>query len=69
MYVTDKTGRKYRLPTAEETQRIRTGIAADPDAYELTDTEMAELRPLARLPGRPKTEQTQERLAPAGRHA
>ena len=62
MYVTDKTGRKYRLPTAEETQRIRAGIAADPDTHELTDTEMAELRPLARLPGRPKPERPKERI-------
>jgi hypothetical protein len=54
MHVTDKNGRKYRLPTEEEAKRIRAGIAADPDTHELTDTEMAELRPLARLPDRPK---------------
>ncbi|TCT24116.1 hypothetical protein EDC35_101436 [Thiobaca trueperi] len=35
---------------------------ADPDTHELTDAEMAELRPLARLPGRPKTERPKERI-------
>ena len=65
MYVTDKTGRKYRLPTKEETQRIREGIAADPDTHELTDAEMTELRPLSnmrRSTGRPKAEATKERV-------
>lgn len=62
MYITDKNGRKYRLPTEEETKRIRAGIAADPDTHELTDTEMAELRPLVRLPGRPKSERPKERI-------
>jgi uncharacterized protein (DUF4415 family) len=65
MYVTDRNGRKYRIPTKEETKRIREGIAADPDTHELTDEEMAELRPLSemkRLPGRPKAEATKERV-------
>jgi uncharacterized protein (DUF4415 family) len=62
MYVTDKNGKKYRIPTAEETKRIRAGIAADPDTHELNDAEMAELRPLARLPGRPKAERPKERI-------
>ena len=62
MHITDKNGRKYRIPTAEETKRIRAGIAADPDAHELTDAEMAELRPLSRLPGRPKAERPKERI-------
>ncbi|MTW21562.1 BrnA antitoxin family protein [Allochromatium palmeri] len=62
MYVTDKNGRKYHIPTEEETKRIRAGIAADPDTHELTDTEMAELRPLARRPGRPKAEHPKERI-------
>ena len=35
--------------------KARAGIAADPDTYELTDEELAELRPLVR-PGRPKAE-------------
>lgn len=61
MYVTDEHGRKYRIPSEEETERIRESIAADPDAHELTDAEMAELRPLSemkRSPGRPKAEAT-----------
>jgi len=51
MYVTDNTGRRYRIATKEEEARIREGIAADPDARELTDEEMAELRPLVELNG------------------
>ena len=65
MYITDKTGRAYRIPTEEEGARIREGIAADPDTHELTDEEMAELRPLSemkRAPGRPKAEATKERV-------
>jgi uncharacterized protein (DUF4415 family) len=65
MYVTDRNGRKYRIPTEEETKRIREGIAADPDTQELTDEEMAELRPLSEMkrpPGRPKAEATKERV-------
>lgn len=65
MHVTDKNGRQYRIPTEEETKRIRAGIAADPDTHELTDAEMAELRPLSemrRAPGRPKAETTKERV-------
>lgn len=65
MYVTDRNGRQYRIPTEEETKRIRAGIAADPDTHELTDAEMAELRPLSemrRAPGRPKAEATKERV-------
>ncbi len=66
MYIADKNGRQYRIPTEEETKRIREGIAADPDTHELTDEEMAELRPLSamkRPPGRPKAEATKERVA------
>ena len=65
MHVTDRNGRQYRIPSEEETKRIRAGIAADPDAHELTDEEMAELRPLSemkRAPGRPKAESTKERV-------
>ncbi len=65
MYVTDRNGRKYRIPTQQETKRIREGIALDPDSRELTDEEMAELSPLAELkrsPGRPQAEVTKERV-------
>ena len=58
MQVTSKSGRVFDLPSPEEAVRIREGIAVDPDTYELTDAELAELRPLARAPGRPKAEST-----------
>lgn len=67
MYVTDRNGRKYRIPTQEETKRIREGIALDPDTRELTDDEMAELRPLAELkrsPGRPQADMMPMSLTP-----
>ncbi|MBK9572958.1 MAG: BrnA antitoxin family protein [Rhodoferax sp.] len=43
------SGRVLRLPTDEEDARIRAGIAADPDAREVSDAEFA----LMRRPGRP----------------
>ena len=43
------SGRVLRLPTDEEDARIRAGIAADPDAREVSDAEFA----LPRRPGRP----------------
>ncbi|MFD2112029.1 BrnA antitoxin family protein [Thiorhodococcus fuscus] len=64
-------GRRYRIATEEEEARIREGIAKDPDTHELTDEEMAELRPLAemkRSSGRPKAVSTKQpvsiRLSP-----
>jgi uncharacterized protein (DUF4415 family) len=68
MHVTSKSGRVFDLPSEEEEVRIREGIAADPDTCEFTDEEMAELRPLVRAPGRPKSESTKQpvsiRLSP-----
>lgn len=64
-WITSKSGRNFRLNTPEEEARIQAGIAADPDTRELTDEEMAELRPLAELkhaPGRPKAEAPKERI-------
>ncbi|EXJ15319.1 BrnA antitoxin family protein [Imhoffiella purpurea] len=67
----DKIGRRYRIATEEEEARIREGIAKDPDTHELTDEEMAELRPLTemkRSSGRPKADSTKQpvsiRLSP-----
>ena len=39
-----RSGRVLILPTAKENAAINAGIAADPDAYELTDAEFAQLR-------------------------
>ncbi|WPL18293.1 hypothetical protein Thiowin_03359 [Thiorhodovibrio winogradskyi] len=44
-FITSKSGRVFLLNTEEEEARIQAGIAADPDARELTDEEMADLRP------------------------
>ena len=58
--ITSNSGRTFLLNSAEDDARIRAGIAADPDTHELTDAELAELRPLARSPGRPKAESTKQ---------
>lgn len=44
------------IPTPEEDAAINAGIAADPDTLELTDADMAQLRPLRGRPplARPK---------------
>lgn len=70
---------KHRLPpiTDEEEARIQAGIAADPDAREMTDGELSRLRPARdvlpasffegiekarRGPGRPKLDAPKEPL-------
>ena len=64
MPIKSKSGRVFDLPTDEEEAAIRKGIDADPDAAELTDEQLAELRPLAELRrvGRPKAEVVKERV-------
>ncbi|WP_448218526.1 BrnA antitoxin family protein [Endozoicomonas sp. 2B-B] len=59
MQIKTKSGRWLELPTDEEEAAINAGIAADPDTYELTDEEFKQLRPV----GRPKAEQTKERIS------
>ena len=49
MHVKSKSGRIFDLPSPEEEERIRTGIAADPDTYELSGEEIAQLRPKAEV--------------------
>jgi uncharacterized protein (DUF4415 family) len=48
MQVKSKSGRVFKLPTLEENKAINAGIAVDPDTYELSDTELKQLK---RLPG------------------
>ncbi|MGV1017048.1 MAG: BrnA antitoxin family protein [Fluviibacter phosphoraccumulans] len=50
MYLKTKSGRKVLLNTAEEDAAINAGIAADPDTAELSDAQMARLKPVR---GRP----------------
>jgi uncharacterized protein (DUF4415 family) len=67
------------MPTDEEEARIQAGIASDPDAPELTDEQLANLRPFAEVfpalaeairrgRGRPRSENAKEavtlRLSP-----
>jgi uncharacterized protein (DUF4415 family) len=46
--LTTRSGRVLILPTAEEDAAINAGIAADPDTYELSDSEFEALRPRGR---------------------
>jgi len=59
MHVKSKSGRVFDLPSPEEDERVRVGIAADPDTHELSGEEMARLRPL----GRPKAEVTKQAIS------
>ena len=49
------------FPTDEEDAAINVGIASDPDTYELTAEEFAQLKPYKG--GRPKAEITKERIS------
>ncbi len=64
MQVKSKSGRVFDLPSQEEEEGIRTGIASDPDARELSGDALKKLRPV----GRPKAEVTKQpvsiRLSP-----
>ncbi len=44
-YLVLPDGRKLFLDTPEEEARINAGIAADPDAHELTDEDFARMKP------------------------
>lgn len=43
------TKREIRFPTPDEDAAIRAGIAADPDARELTTEEIARMRPASEV--------------------
>ena len=58
MQLTTKKGLKIQLPSPEEDTAINAGIAADPDTYELSDSEFKQLRSV----GRPKAEATKQRI-------
>ena len=58
MQIKSKSGRHFELPSDEEEMAINAGVAADPDAYELTESEMSGLRHV----GRPLSEVTKERI-------
>jgi uncharacterized protein (DUF4415 family) len=51
--------RKFIRPTTAEEARIVAGIAADPDTYELSDTEFRKLRPVR---GRPRSPAPKQRI-------
>jgi len=46
------------VPTREEDEAINRGIAADPDTYELSATDVKQMKKM----GRPKAEVTKERI-------
>lgn len=58
MYLKTKSGRKVYLPTPEEDAEIAAGIAADPDTYEVPDSEFAHMKRV----GRPPALVTKERI-------
>ncbi len=56
-----------RMNTPEEEAAIQRGIAGDPDTFELTDAQMAEMRPASQaLPKALYTELTRRRGRPPG---
>ncbi len=52
-HLTLSNGRKIQLNRPEEEAAINAGIAADPETFELSDAEFAQLK---RAPGRPPKE-------------
>ncbi len=56
MHVKSKSGRIFELPDDDEEARIKAGIEADPDTYEVTDFSTL------RKAGRPVSEETKDRV-------
>ena len=52
-----KAGWRIELPTPEEDAAINAGIATDPDTYELSAEEFAQLRPVGESKAEPAKEQ------------
>jgi uncharacterized protein (DUF4415 family) len=50
MVLNVRTKPRVVMPTPEEDAAIARGIAQDPDTYELTDEELARLRPASEVP-------------------
>ncbi len=58
MQIKSESGRVFHLPSDNEEAAIRAGIAADPDARELSGKELNNLRSA----GRPKADVTKDRI-------
>jgi len=58
MQVKSKSGRAFEVPTPKENAAIKAGIAADPDTYEVPDSEFAHMKRV----GRPLALVTKERI-------
>lgn len=58
MQMKTKSGRPIELPTPQEDVAINAGIAADPNTYEPTAEEFAQLKRV----GRPRASATKERI-------
>jgi uncharacterized protein (DUF4415 family) len=59
MQVKSKSGKIFDLPSPEEEAEIRAGVADDPDASELPDDRLKQLRPV----GRPKAAVTKQAVS------
>ncbi|MDF3835541.1 BrnA antitoxin family protein [Cupriavidus basilensis] len=54
-----RSGRTINLPTPEEDEAIKRGIAQDPDTYEVSSEDFKKMKPLGKR-GRPKASHTKE---------
>lgn len=69
MSITAKSGRKVHMPTAAEDAKINAGIAADPDAPEVTDEAFKSARPAAEVLGTKVVAELVAQRRPRGRPA